>query len=888
MVGRVPDERRSSRGNDAFPREGCCSESSTLFLMLDHLLERQLNIFSQIPQDVMHEVRQLQHLPIPSTSSGPVHSPDAWRNPQAPEPITTAGFEVILKSFEAKRQYYLPSVEKSLSILDKGVRERATKNGETLRRYVFDNWYIDSDWNDVLTEALVDLDRHADMLSRWRRLIDVMERLEKDLVSAHLYLISRDSPHRPKTTSASSSYIPPPQPHYRKVSSSAPSEGSTSTRSSIPGSDVSSLIRQPQNGQQFLATPSSASSSRNRRSSVISNGHGNSSAPNVFQRLLGTLKSGSKPEGSSNSSRSRRESSASPSALDRSYPASASRQTPPSTSSRSHNSTPSSDLSSRRHHPYSITPPSSATTAISSSPSTTASAIPFPSSIPVPSHADTHLSAIRVAKPRWNASPRVPEPPKPSQRPGLERKPSNSALKNGELGGGRPSSRASYGYATSEAGSDYGGGTPSRHQDISRIPRPPRSNNLAPESEADESLDVPSVFLKPHQNSRSFTPNPHQSPRMSLPRSHSASRSLSLIPQLQPGSLSSPSQSRPSLSGLPPSSPSLPTLSSFINGAEDDTDSPLTPPSYFGARSRTFSRSQTPESQLRAKVRDSAFYTPGGLGTPTPATGSSAASAASSDGGSQLRRPRVSMSPSPGPGKTLRPSSIVGPPSAFRGPSPSPNNRSLPSPASSSSPVRPPSRTKTPSSASPASSIPTPSPQRPPSRSTLLTPTSAPARPSSRLSNSGGGDFSTPSRPSSRTQTPSHQQHAIPAGPFQPHPHNSLDLALSALLSSSPYPSQQNLPVSRLNPLPKGAAAGAAEYQTGSFVFGGGVGGRGQKTIQCRLLELNGGRSTSGEGGKVKKVMCRVGGGCEFRSLRMLALSSHIARLTSCLSHLSL
>jgi hypothetical protein len=50
--------------------------------------------------------------------------------------MSLSTFEKSLKSYEAKEKFYRPSVDKSLSILDKGARDRVTRNGEALRRYV--------------------------------------------------------------------------------------------------------------------------------------------------------------------------------------------------------------------------------------------------------------------------------------------------------------------------------------------------------------------------------------------------------------------------------------------------------------------------------------------------------------------------------------------------------------------------------------------------------------------------------------------------------------------------------------------------------------------------------------------------------------------------------
>ncbi|KAK7061049.1 hypothetical protein VNI00_000784 [Paramarasmius palmivorus] len=50
-------------------------------------------------------------------------------------PPTFETFTTLLDSFEAKKKHYMPATSKVLSIIDKGVRDRVTKNGETLRRH---------------------------------------------------------------------------------------------------------------------------------------------------------------------------------------------------------------------------------------------------------------------------------------------------------------------------------------------------------------------------------------------------------------------------------------------------------------------------------------------------------------------------------------------------------------------------------------------------------------------------------------------------------------------------------------------------------------------------------------------------------------------------------
>ncbi|KAG8987983.1 hypothetical protein FRB90_003043 [Tulasnella sp. 427] len=77
---------------------------------------------------------------------------------------TLATFEDLLKSYEAKKKYYMPSTNKVINVLNKGIDDRITKNGECLRK-------------------------HADMKTRWdalkvkiRRVDNEMEKVCKILI----------------------------------------------------------------------------------------------------------------------------------------------------------------------------------------------------------------------------------------------------------------------------------------------------------------------------------------------------------------------------------------------------------------------------------------------------------------------------------------------------------------------------------------------------------------------------------------------------------------------------------------------------------------------------------------------------------------------------------
>ncbi|KAF8498608.1 hypothetical protein F5888DRAFT_1690432 [Russula emetica] len=50
-------------------------------------------------------------------------------------PLNMEVFQSLLDSYEAKKKHYMPATTKVLSIIDKGVQDRVTKNGECLRRH---------------------------------------------------------------------------------------------------------------------------------------------------------------------------------------------------------------------------------------------------------------------------------------------------------------------------------------------------------------------------------------------------------------------------------------------------------------------------------------------------------------------------------------------------------------------------------------------------------------------------------------------------------------------------------------------------------------------------------------------------------------------------------
>ncbi|KAI6041302.1 hypothetical protein EDC04DRAFT_2985860 [Pisolithus marmoratus] len=82
-------------------------------------------------------------------------------------PVTLETFNTLLGSFNAKKEHYVPATAKVLSIMDNGVRNRVTKNGEALRR-------------------------HGEAAKRWRLLQERMDRTEREMEKVRKMLVSAD------------------------------------------------------------------------------------------------------------------------------------------------------------------------------------------------------------------------------------------------------------------------------------------------------------------------------------------------------------------------------------------------------------------------------------------------------------------------------------------------------------------------------------------------------------------------------------------------------------------------------------------------------------------------------------------------------------------------
>ncbi|KZT21558.1 hypothetical protein NEOLEDRAFT_1222574 [Neolentinus lepideus HHB14362 ss-1] len=114
----------------------------------------------------------------------------------------------LMESFEAKKKHYMPATTKVLSIIDKGVQDRVTKNGECLRR-------------------------HAECIQRWRNLRERITRTEADMENVRKLLLTSDlAPSESGSSNASKNFLvtPPDVPSKFR----APSVASTLSRSVSP------------------------------------------------------------------------------------------------------------------------------------------------------------------------------------------------------------------------------------------------------------------------------------------------------------------------------------------------------------------------------------------------------------------------------------------------------------------------------------------------------------------------------------------------------------------------------------------------------------------------------------------------------------------------------
>ncbi|KAF8906277.1 hypothetical protein CPB84DRAFT_1675876 [Gymnopilus junonius] len=193
-------------------------------------------------------------------------------------PITYEVFTTLLDSYEAKKKHYMPATSKVLSIIDKGVRDRVTKNGETLRR-------------------------HAESAQRWKNVRERITRTDAEMENVRKIFLNEDggSEHDSNTSgtpSTKNGYLatPPSGSRMSRVSSTSTSiSGSispfrkfarkiTGNKSSPSApSSVSPLAVNKKSAAPLPDPIVSTSASRRQRVSVFGIG-GSSGAPKTPER----------------------------------------------------------------------------------------------------------------------------------------------------------------------------------------------------------------------------------------------------------------------------------------------------------------------------------------------------------------------------------------------------------------------------------------------------------------------------------------------------------------------------------------------------------------------------------------------------------------------------
>ncbi|KAL5513154.1 hypothetical protein ACEPAH_3552 [Sanghuangporus vaninii] len=122
-------------------------------------------------------------------------------------PLTYETFCTLQDSYEAKKKHYMPATSKVLSIIDKGVQDRVTKNGECLRR-------------------------HAESSQRWKNLKERIQRTDAEMeVTRKVLLMQGNEPdefgstseHASRSSHQSNGHLATPhssESHSRRISGS--------------------------------------------------------------------------------------------------------------------------------------------------------------------------------------------------------------------------------------------------------------------------------------------------------------------------------------------------------------------------------------------------------------------------------------------------------------------------------------------------------------------------------------------------------------------------------------------------------------------------------------------------------------------------------------------
>ncbi|KAI8996439.1 hypothetical protein BD414DRAFT_455164 [Trametes punicea] len=166
------------------------------------------------------------------------------------KPLTYDTFVALVESYEAKKKHYMPATTKVLSIIDKGVQDRVTKNGECLRR-------------------------HAECTQRWRNLKERISRTDADMENLRRLFLQGESAlseggssQSGQTTMSKNGYLATP-PSGGKSKARSPSTSNTISRSMSPFRKIARKIkaagsgnRSPSSGKATPVPPKSPAPTR--------------------------------------------------------------------------------------------------------------------------------------------------------------------------------------------------------------------------------------------------------------------------------------------------------------------------------------------------------------------------------------------------------------------------------------------------------------------------------------------------------------------------------------------------------------------------------------------------------------------------------------------------
>ncbi|KAJ3475268.1 hypothetical protein NLI96_g11945 [Meripilus lineatus] len=131
------------------------------------------------------------------------------------KPPTFEVLTTLLDSFEAKKKHYMPATTKVLAIIDKGVQDRVTKNGECLRR-------------------------HAESTQRWKNLKERITRTDIEMENVRKLFLSTDVP--PSSSGSSISGQTHTSSQHNGYLATPPSDSRSKSRTLHASSTISRSI----------------------------------------------------------------------------------------------------------------------------------------------------------------------------------------------------------------------------------------------------------------------------------------------------------------------------------------------------------------------------------------------------------------------------------------------------------------------------------------------------------------------------------------------------------------------------------------------------------------------------------------------------------------------